>query len=127
VRLVLALPDRPGLVTRAFPPAPLPFDLEGWRARVVGGGAVLRAERLETEAGWPYTRVISDVTLADGRTARRVHALYEVLHFGAVALVHGAPAVVDAAWPEIAAALAAAGPDFAGDEAPTLAALWEWP
>lgn len=112
---------------------PLPFDLQRWGDQVVmfnvppGQLLVHAVSDVVTRAGWPVTLVKSDVLDRPGGQSqlRRIHALYRFTQYGAVAVVVGPPARMDALEGDLLNFLAEGQPDFASDEIIALSELFE--
>lgn len=112
---------------------PLPFDLQRWGDQVVmfnvpaGHLRVHAVSDGVTRAGWPVTLVKSDVLDRPGGDAqlRRIHALYRFTQYGAVAVIVGPPARMDALEGDLVNFLAEGQPDFASEEVIALAELFE--
>lgn len=112
---------------------PLPFDLQRWGDQVVmfnvpnGQLLVHAVSDGVTRAGWPVTLVKSDVLDRPGGQTqlRRIHALYRFTQYGAVAVIVGPPARMDALEADLVNFLAEGRPDFASDEVIALADLFE--
>lgn len=112
---------------------PLPFDLQRWGDQVVmfnvppGQLLVHAVSDVVTRAGWPVTLVKSDVLDRPGGQSqlRRIHALYRFTQYGAVAVVVGPPARMDALEGDLLNFLAEGQPDFASDEIIALSELFD--
>lgn len=112
---------------------PLPFDLQRWGDQVVmfnvppGQLLVHAVSDTVTRAGWPVTLVKSDILDRPGGQTqlRRIHALYRFTQYGAVAVIVGPPARMDALEGDLVNFLAEGQPDFASEEVIALAELFE--
>jgi hypothetical protein len=112
---------------------PLPFDLQRWGDQVVmfnvppGQLLVHAVSDVVTRAGWPVTLVKSDVLDRPGGQSqlRRIHALYRFTQYGAVAVIVGPPARMDALEGDLLNFLAEGQPDFASDEIIALSELFD--
>jgi len=127
MRLVLPEPagDRlepmtiaPGVRLQTHRDEPLPADLAGWRARVIGGAEVLEVVAAETTAGWPVTLV---------RTGEPgLFAFYELYDRGVVVAVMARdPQALDQSIAPLRELLLAADVDRQPREVVALVQLWE--
>ncbi|HKA88641.1 MAG TPA: hypothetical protein VKE22_13315 [Haliangiales bacterium] len=115
------------------PLVPLPFDLRGWGDEMILGGLppasvrVLSILDTRTDKGWPLTLVVSDALATDGDVARarRMHALYRFVEWGAVAVAEAVPPeALTAAAEELEALFRRGEPDFTTGATTAIADVW---
>jgi hypothetical protein len=122
-----------GATLEVHPLVPLPPEPRTWGLAVVTAGVPSDHQRLldvvekHTELGWPVTIAASEVLDPQTRatTEYRLHALFQFLELGGIAIVRAAdPASFAQAVAFVRPLLPHASPDFTSDEVPALALVW---
>lgn len=120
---VIAQPPSP-IVLAWGPLVPFPDDPRAWIESVVGADvpagmtlALTLTTRRHTETGWPMWLVTAEVSNAAGEVAEtRLAAFYQLLEYGAVAMIRAARAdALDAIRDELIGVLATAAPSWRAD------------
>lgn len=121
--MVIAKPPSP-IVLACGPLVPFPDDTRAWIESVVGADvptgmtlALTVTTRRHTETGWPMWLVTAEVLSAAGEIAEvRLAAFYQLLEYGAVAMVRAARTdALDAIRDELIGVLATAAPSWRAD------------
>jgi hypothetical protein len=123
----------PGATLEVHPLVPLPPEPRTWGLAVVNAGVSPDGQRLldvvekHTELGWPVTIAASEVVdpRTHATTEYRLHALYQFLELGGIAIVRAAdPTSFAQALAFVQPLLPHAWPDLTSAEVPALALVW---
>lgn len=123
-RVVMLSPAPSAIVVAWGPLVPFPDDARAWIESAVGANvpadmtlALSLTSRRHTETGWPMWLVTAELVRANGEIAEtRLAAFYQLLEYGAVAMVRAARAdALDAIRDELVGVLATAAPSWRAD------------
>jgi hypothetical protein len=119
-----------GATFEVHPLVPLPPEPRTWGLAVVAGvphHRLIDVIEKHTELGWPVTIAASEVfdPGTNATTEYRLHALFQFLELGGIAVVRAAdPTSFAQAVAFVHPLLPHAWPDFTSDEVPALALVW---